>query len=90
MAEKNFIVFCGFTYYASPGWQGFHGRFETLAEAVSVGEAIEADVYSSCGWWQVVDLSKDEIVAGEGTCHTGLFGRFSVNPAPNQVNSADS
>lgn len=77
---KDFIVFAGSTYYAPPGWRGFYGRFETLQEACEAGRRVEIDTYCGCGWWQVVDLLTDKIVAGEGGSHTGLCGEVSANP----------
>ena len=76
--EKPVILFCGFTYYPAPGWQGFFGRFYSLEEASLKGKGFkETDAYD---WWQVVDLRDDKIVGGEGCGHTGLYGLFAANP----------
>ncbi len=75
--KKPFILFCGFTYYPAPGWQGYIGDFETLETACEAGRQEILDMHD---WWQVVDLNKKAIVAGEGEGHTGLFGLFPANP----------
>lgn len=75
--DKPFILFCGFTYYPAPGWQGYIGDFETLEQACESGIENSQNEYD---WWQVVDLDQKKIVAGEGEGHTGLFGKFPANP----------
>ena len=70
-----FALFAGATYYPAPGWRGHCGQFDTIEAAQKEGERIAEESY---GWWQVVDLRKLEIVAGEGSGHTGLFGKVSA------------
>jgi len=72
--DNPFLIFCGYSYYASPGWEGFIGRSDSLENAIAKGKAYEIDILDGCGWWQVVDIRTDEIVAGEGRSHTGLCG----------------
>jgi len=74
--EKPFIVFCGFTYYPPPGWYGYCGDAETLDNA----KKIAIDTIKDCDfdWWQIVDLGKKEVVAGNGSGHTGLFGKVDA------------
>jgi hypothetical protein len=81
LSEKPFALFDGATYYPSPGWMGHRGQYATLEAAVADGQKHAEEQY---GWWQVVDLRTLEIVAGEGSGHTGLFGKVSVNPVENQ------
>jgi len=77
---NQFAAFAGFEYYPSPGWTAFLGAFTTLDEAISTAKEAEKEVYDNVGWWQVVDLLKLEVVAGEGSGHTGLYGSFPANP----------
>ena len=74
---KKYALLCGFTYYPSPGWQGFIDAFDSLSEASIRGKSEIEDQYD---WWQVVDMEECEIVEGEGEGHTGLYGMFPVNP----------
>lgn len=75
--RRPFVVFWGYKYYAAPGWQNYIGDAETLEEAINIGKEKCSNEYE---WWQVVDLMKKEIVAGEGSSHTGLYGEFAANP----------
>lgn len=72
---SKFALFSGATYYPAPGWKGLTGFYETLEAAVDQGKKEAEEAY---GWWQVVDLEKREIVAGEGSGHSGLFGKVSA------------
>ena len=72
---KPFALFAGPTYYPAPGWRGHLGQFQSVAEAEKEGRLVADEWY---GWWQVVDLRNLEIVAGEGSGHTGLFGKMSA------------
>jgi len=82
---KRFVVFAGAIYYPGPGWMNCVGTRDTLEEALELGVNKLHDVYGDLGWWQVVDLSQDDvssenIVAGTGKGHTGLFGLCPANP----------
>ena len=71
MVRRPFALFAGETYYPAPGWQGHRGQYATLKEATAIGKELAKEKYT---WWQVVDLRKLKIVAGEGAGHTGLLG----------------
>lgn len=75
--EKPFALFSGSTYYPAPGWMGHRGQYANLEEAEKEGNKQAKEAY---GWYQVVDLRILEIVAGEGSGHTGLFGQCPANP----------
>ena len=36
--KKKFALIVGFTYYPSPGWQGYVGDFKTIKEACAEGK----------------------------------------------------
>ena len=71
LLANPFALFAGRKYYPHPGWQGHCGQFSSIEDAATKGKKLAEDEY---GWWQVVDLRLLEIVAGEGSGHTGLFG----------------
>jgi len=75
--KKPFALFSGQAYYPAPGWTDYDGDYETLAEAIKVGKR---KCESSYEWWQVVDLNRKIIVAGEGEGYTGLFSKFPAFP----------
>jgi len=79
VSHLPYIVFCGFTYYASPGWTAHCGEFDDIkdAELCAKTECLDKDF----DWWQIVDLRISKIIAGEGESHTGLFGAFPANPS---------
>jgi hypothetical protein len=72
-----FALFAGATYYPAPGWKGHRGQYATVEEAAAIGEKIAEEEF---GWWQVVDLRKLKIVAGEGAGHTGFWGECPAAP----------
>lgn len=51
-----FLVFAGYHYYPSGGWDDFAGRCDTLAEARQIAEKTDGD------WWQIVDLAMGTVV----------------------------
>ena len=77
--DKPFALFAGAKFYSSPGWHDYCGQHATLSDASTVGKAKLTS--SSDDWWQVVDLRTLEIVAGEGSGHTGLFGEIPADPS---------
>jgi hypothetical protein len=59
---KRYLLFIGDTYYPGGGWKDFIGSFETVSEAL-----IElAEPRSKYDWFQIVDLTKEEIVQQAG------------------------
>lgn len=75
--DKPFALFAGATYYPSPGWQGHMGQYGDVEAAAERGKRAADEMY---GWWQIVDLRTLEIVAGEGSGHTGLWGPCEACP----------
>ncbi len=51
---KRFLLFTGFNYYPSGGWDDFANSFDTAEEAKVVGEHF---INNQCGdWAHIVDV----------------------------------
>ena len=62
MMKNPFILLCGCP--KSPkGWHYHCKRFATLNIARKEGERVQTDIYKNRGWWEVIDLREEELVA---------------------------
>lgn len=54
---KNFLVFMGYNYYPSGGWDDFYASFDTYDDAISEvkKEALNRD------WVQIVDMQSTRV-----------------------------
>ena len=65
MMENPFILLCGCP--ESPaGWHYHCERFATLDKACQEGVRIQIALYNNRGWWEVIDLRQEELVAEGG------------------------
>lgn len=72
---KRYALLSGPTYYPSPGWHSFRSWHDSIVDAVFLGKQHAKEDF---GWYQVLDTTTFEIVAGEGAGHSGLFGLISA------------
>lgn len=56
---NRYLLFAGADYYPSPGWEDYHGDFETLEEALTAGAA---HLRMGEDWWHIVDTEMKQIV----------------------------
>jgi hypothetical protein len=55
--HKRFLLFAGACKHPVGGWGDFRGAYDTMEDAISVGDALDKD------WYDVVDLRTHKIVA---------------------------
>lgn len=69
---KRFLLFAEEDYYPKGGWLDFQGSFDTLEEAIALGERgineqeVTSESDPSWNWFQIVDSQTGQIVARQG------------------------
>ena len=59
---KRYLLFGSDIYYACGGWEDFIHDFDSLEDAIDIGNNLEDLKYEGIQWWHIVDLELRKIV----------------------------
>lgn len=62
----SYLLFAGFSYYASGGMNDYQGNFATLEDAMNHLSNVKLDYGESPDWYQIVDASDISVIEHKG------------------------